>query len=97
MLLPCRRDYLWRTGEDEKEPGPADVPLDALPLPDAIPAGEPLPPEAVAALRDSNWLAPQKPVTDIGDMLGMPGAVGLRLTRHPQTGLMEQEYILRGE
>jgi hypothetical protein len=63
--------------------------MDLLPLPDTVPASAPLPPEVVAALGDGNWLASRKPVTDIGEMLGMPGAVGFRLTRNPQTGLME--------
>lgn len=94
-LPPLSRDYLWRVGEDEEEPSLDEVPVDALPLPDASPPG-PLP--AVPELGD--WLTPTKPSDqfDLGMLIGgHPDAVGLSWTHDPETGQMVKRIIMRGE
>ena len=97
-VLPGR-DYLWRADEGKDGEGRRtsldDVPVDALPLPDATPPG---PPPAVPELGD--WLQPSKPFDqyDMGMLLGgHPNAVGVCWTRNPETGQMEQRTIMRGE
>jgi len=53
---PSRSEMIWEPAGEEQR-SPQGVPLDALPLPDTIPADAPLPAEALEALGEE-WLTP---------------------------------------